>query len=69
MDALFAFLFKYRPVLFQEGDLVLGTPWPVGLLVGIVAVVGAAAVATYGAASGKASPAERTVPVQTRPGR
>lgn len=61
MDAVFQFLFKYRPVLFQEGDLVLGTSWPIGILVGGVAVLGAVAVATYGAASGKASPGERTL--------
>lgn len=61
MDGLFAFLFKYRPVLFQEGELVFRTPWPAGILLGAVALVGVAAVVTYGAAGGKAKPWERTL--------
>ena len=38
MEAIFEFLFKYRPVLFREGDVVLRGPWPLVtlLLAGIV---------------------------------
>ncbi len=61
MEGLFEFLFKYRPVLFQEGEVVLGTTWPIGILVGGVALLGIAAVVTYGVTGGKARPVERTV--------
>ena len=44
MESLFEFLFKYRPVLFREGDVVLRGPWPVVTLLlaglAIAAVVG-----------------------------
>ena len=33
MESIFEFLFKYRPVLFQEGDVVLRSPWPALVLV------------------------------------
>ncbi len=61
MEGLFEFLFKYRPVLFQEGEVVLGTSWSTGLLVGAVALAGVVAVVTYAAAGGKARPRERTL--------
>ncbi|MEJ2541798.1 MAG: glutamine amidotransferase [Gemmatimonadota bacterium] len=61
MEGLFQFLFKYRPILFREGDVVFATPWPMGVVVGLVAVLGIAAVVSYGGAKGKASPAERTL--------
>ncbi|HSG49556.1 MAG TPA: hypothetical protein VLA43_17175, partial [Longimicrobiales bacterium] len=61
MEGIFEFLFKYRPVLFQEGEVVLATPWPLGLVVGGVALVGVLAVVTYGSAGGKAKPWERTL--------
>ena len=43
MDSLFAFFFKYRPLLFAEGDVVFRGSWPLLLL--LVAVAGGVAVA------------------------
>lgn len=61
MESIFQFLFKYRPILFQEGEVVFATPWPLGLVLAGVLVLGVAAVVTYGAAGGRASPLERTL--------
>ncbi len=61
VERLFELLFKYRPVLFQQGDVVFATPWSLALVVLAAAVVAVAAVVTYGATSGKASPGDRTV--------
>jgi len=61
MERVFTFLFKYRPLLFQEGDLVLSAPWPVLTALAVGGVVAAAGVVTYARASGKASRAERGV--------
>jgi uncharacterized membrane protein len=32
MDGVFELLFKYRPVVFQQGRLVLASPWPVAVI-------------------------------------
>lgn len=61
MERLFEALFKYRPLLFQEGDLTFATPWPMALLVIAAAAVAVLAVATYGTARGRASAGDRTV--------
>ena len=36
-EAVFEFLFKYRPVVFERGDLVFGAPWPM-IIIGVVGV-------------------------------
>lgn len=59
-EAIFAFLFKYRPLLFQEGSVrwVTDAPW-VGLT---LAALGAAlAFFTYRSVRGKTRPADRLV--------
>lgn len=61
MERIFEALFKFRPLLFQEGDLTFATPWPMALLVLGAAVVAILAVATYGTARGRASAGDRTV--------
>lgn len=61
MQDIFEFLFKYRPVLFQEGEVVFATPWPLGLVVGGMALAGVLAVVTYGSPGGRAKPFERTL--------
>lgn len=40
LEDVFAFLFKYRPLVFDRGELAFGAPWP--LLLGVVVAVGAA---------------------------
>lgn len=61
MDALFTFLFKYRPLVFEQGDFAFLAPGSVR--VGLVAagVVAAGAIATYTLAGGKAGRGERAV--------
>ncbi|MBT8336601.1 MAG: hypothetical protein KJO11_08350 [Gemmatimonadetes bacterium] len=61
MERLFEALFKFRPLLFAEGDLTFTSPWPMALLVLGAAAVAAAAVATYGTAGGRTSAGDRTV--------
>lgn len=39
MESLFEFLFKYRPLMFERGDLALSAPWPAYVLsLGVVAL-------------------------------
>ena len=61
MESIFTFLFKYRPLLFEEGEVVFATPWPVALLLVGAAAVAIAAVVTYAPESGKASPTDRAI--------
>lgn len=61
MESLFEFLFKYRPLVFQRGDFVLGVPWTV-LIASVVAV--AVAVPTfllYSRVAGKSRPLDRVI--------
>jgi uncharacterized membrane protein len=61
MESIFSFLFKYRPLLFREGDLVFRAPWPLLLLLGVALVGGLLAVASYAGPRGKAGPGDRVV--------
>jgi uncharacterized membrane protein len=45
LERLFGFAFKYRPVIFSQGDLAFSPPWPATL--GLVAALVAAAVAVW----------------------
>ncbi len=42
LETVFEFLFKYRPVVFERGELVFATPWPFAFvaIAGALAVVG-----------------------------
>jgi uncharacterized membrane protein len=61
MDLLFSFFFKYRPLLFSEGDVVFRTSWPVTVLL-LLALAGAAvAVASYARPRGKAEVSDRAI--------
>lgn len=55
-DSIFAFLFKYRPLVFEKGRLAFGAPWPpaaVALVVGLVIVVVALSYTRSRARSGR----------------
>ena len=68
MDTIFEFLFKYRLLLFQEGDFTFASPW-LGLVVwGGGAVVTLPALLTYGAARGASSRWDRGVMAALRLG-
>ena len=60
MDSLVELLFKYRPVVFERGDLVLAAPRPMLIMVGIVIVALALAWA-YRRARGKSTPRDRAI--------
>ena len=59
LDAVFEFLFKYRPVVFEQGTFSLQAPVPVAVLVLAAAAVIAAALFTYGRVRGRASRRDR----------
>ena len=60
-EALFELLFKYRPLVFRQGDFVLASPWPF-ILIGLVFVVGiAVTLTTYTRARGKSTPIDRSI--------
>ena len=61
MTGLFEFLFKYRPVLYQEGDFSFLSPWPLTTAGLVAAVLAVPAVLTYLRARGKSSAADRWV--------
>ena len=60
-ENLFEFLFKYRPLLFERGELSFGVTWPV-IVFGITAVVIAVPTALrYRGVRGKSSARDRTI--------
>lgn len=61
MEFLFSFLFKYRPLLFAEGELTFRASWPVVFLL-VLALGGALiAVGSYLRPRGKAGKADRVL--------
>ena len=58
---LFEFLFKYRPVVFQEGDFSLGAAGPVATGAVVAAVVALLALLTYRGVRGKTRGLDRVV--------
>ncbi len=61
MSSLFEFLFKYRPVLFQEGELSFLSPWPVTMVAAAAVLLGVPAVLTYMLARGRSRRLDRWV--------
>jgi uncharacterized membrane protein len=66
MDAIFEFLFKYRDLVFEQGEFAFGAPASVRLWLGIAGLVGASAVATYTIARGKSTVTDRAVMASLR---
>lgn len=60
-ETLFEFLFKFRRVLFQEGELAFATPWPIVVLVGVALLLAIPAVITYSRAGGKTTLGDRAI--------
>ena len=61
MTTVFEFLFKYRPVLFQEGDLTFLSPWPLTLVAVAAAVLAVPALLSYLLARGRSRRRDRWV--------
>ncbi len=68
METIFEFLFKYRLLLFQEGEFTFASPWPVLLVLGAVALITMPALFTYGAAKGDSRRFDRVVMAAIRLG-
>jgi uncharacterized membrane protein len=61
IESVFAFLFKYRPEVFEKGDLVFGAPSSVIFLLGLGLLIGAPAVMTYAGVRGKSTRRDRWI--------
>ncbi len=59
MDGLFELLFKYRPLVFEQGDFAFVAPGGLRVALVAVALVAAGTVATYTLAGGRARRGER----------
>jgi hypothetical protein len=60
-ESLFAFLFKYRPAVFEKGDFALGAPTSVIVLLIAGALIGVPAILTYAAVRGKSTRRDRVI--------
>ncbi len=61
MDGLFELLFKYRPLVFEQGDLAFGAPGSLRLGLAVAGLVAVAAAASYVLARGKSGRVDRGV--------
>jgi uncharacterized membrane protein len=61
IESVFAFLFKYRPEVFEKGDLVFGAPSSVIFLLALALIIGVPAVMTYAGVRGKSTRRDRWV--------
>ena len=61
MDRLFEVFFKYRPLVFEQGEFAFGAPASVRMWVGVAALLGASAVATYTIARGRSTVTDRGI--------
>ena len=66
MDTIFEFLFKYRLILFQEGDFTFASSWPSLVILGGVAAVTLPALFTYGSARGDSRRSDRIIMAAVR---
>jgi hypothetical protein len=65
---VFEFLFKYRPLVFEQGEFALGAPSSVRLWLAVAGLLGIAAVATYTLARGKSGKVDRGLMAASRVG-
>jgi len=61
LGALFAFFFKYRPAVFQQGDFTFGAPAPIVILLLVGAAIAVPAVLSYQRVRGKSSVRDRWI--------
>src|ERR671934_66436 len=60
-ESLFAALFKYRPAVFEKGELAFGAPASVWLVLVAGLLIGVPAVLTYARAAGKGGRRDRVI--------
>jgi hypothetical protein len=61
LGSLFEFLFKYRPTVFEQGDLTLGAPVSVIIIIVVGAAIAVPALLTYFRVRGKSTPQDRKI--------
>lgn len=61
MEGLFELLFKYRQIVFEQGDFAFAASAPIRTWLGIAGVIAAIAVATYTIARGKSTVFDRGI--------
>ena len=60
-ESVFAALFKYRPAVFEKGELAIGAPASIWLILAAGLLIGVPAVLSYARARGKGGPRDRIV--------
>ena len=65
---MFEFFFKYRPLVFEQGEFAFGAPDSVRLWLAVAGLLGIAAAATYTLARGKSGTVDRSVMAAGRVG-
>ena len=60
-ESLFEFLFKYRPLMFEQGDFTFRASWVGGLALLAVVVAAAATWRSYTQVRGNSQPLDRRV--------
>jgi uncharacterized membrane protein len=61
VQGIFEFLFKYRPLVFEQGEFGFAAPGSLRTWLGVAGLIAASAVATYTIARGKSSVVDRGV--------
>jgi uncharacterized membrane protein len=61
MDGILEFLFKYRSIVFEQGEFSFGAPASTRTFLGIAGLVAASAIATYTIARGKSTVMDRGI--------
>ncbi|MDX1389611.1 MAG: hypothetical protein R3344_10505, partial [Acidobacteriota bacterium] len=61
MEGIFEFLFKYRSIVFEQGEFAFGAPASTRTFLGLAGLVAASAIATYTIARGKSTVMDRGI--------